>query len=76
MNIGAALKAVMLAKKTSVDYLAKITGLSRPAIYAVMEGKTKPLYSTVKRLAKALDVEMAEIVNLEQQISERKEQPR
>lgn len=54
---------LITARKNITDTeLAEKAGVGRTTIYRLKKGKTKPDYETLQKIAKALDVEVNEII--------------
>ena len=49
-------------RKLTIEQLAKSSGVSRTTIWKVLNGKVKPNTDTIGKLAAALDVSPAEII--------------
>lgn len=64
ININA-IKLAMMAKCYNVPQLAKVAGVKPLTIIKVLRGEGNPRPATVGRIAKALDVEPAQIVSFE-----------
>ncbi|MDE2324631.1 MAG: helix-turn-helix transcriptional regulator [Betaproteobacteria bacterium] len=56
MEIGHALKVCRSARKLSLDELAGRAGLSQSYLSMVESGKREPTLSSIKKIAKGLDV--------------------
>jgi transcriptional regulator with XRE-family HTH domain len=57
------LKVLRERRALSLSDLAQLTGLSRVTINRIENGKQKPLPRTIRKLAKALDVEVEELTS-------------
>ena len=57
------LKALRERRALSLSDLAQLTGLSRVTINRIENGKQKPLPRTIRKLAKALNVEVEELTS-------------
>ena len=58
------LKAIMAERNLSHATLARLAGVSRPAVTKLLLRQANPRISTVGAIAKALDLKDAEIVHL------------
>jgi transcriptional regulator with XRE-family HTH domain len=57
------LKRLRERRALSLSDLAQLTGLSRVTINRIENGKQKPLPRTIRKLAKALNVEVEELTS-------------
>jgi transcriptional regulator with XRE-family HTH domain len=57
------LKKIRTSKGISQSELAKLSGLSQPAIHYIENGKKDPTRKTLKKLAVALDVPVSHLLD-------------
>lgn len=55
------LRAAAAVRRLTHDQIAEISGVSRPNITQVLNGKQEPRLSTLKAIADALGLQMAEL---------------
>jgi|GEM_PF-1069411 len=60
--IGDRIKAIRIKKGYAQDGVAQAAGISQAALSKIENGQVEPKIGTVARLAKSLDVEMAEVL--------------
>lgn len=63
-NLGRAIRIVRAAREYSPPYVAKQAGLSRSYYFQIEKRKKIPSISALERIAKALDIDLANILVL------------
>lgn len=56
------IKRIMRKRKVNIDYLIKITELSRPAISNILNGKSCPKTSTLLKISNALNIDINKLL--------------
>jgi len=65
MTVNGKIKLLRQQQALSLSDLSKMTGLSRITINRIENGKQKPMPRTVRKLAKALGVQVADLTSLQ-----------
>jgi transcriptional regulator with XRE-family HTH domain len=65
--VGERIRQVRLHRNLTQERLAEFAGMDRQAINRLENGHTSPMLDTLIRLADALDVDLAELVQLPRQ---------
>lgn len=60
--VGERLKALRIRRALTQEELAQIAGLSKNAVNRLEVGKAEPRMSTLRKLAKALNVDPSELI--------------
>ncbi|CCJ32985.1 helix-turn-helix domain-containing protein [Caloramator australicus] len=63
MDIGERIRQIRKEKNMSIIDLANLTDLSKSTISEIENGKKKPAFDTLKKLASALNVPMAKLLD-------------
>jgi transcriptional regulator with XRE-family HTH domain len=61
-NLGSTIRSARLRRDMTQEELALETGLARKTIYQVEHGQTDPRLGTLRRIADAIGVEIADLV--------------
>ncbi|MED2971264.1 helix-turn-helix domain-containing protein [Fictibacillus sp. B-59209] len=65
INIGKQIKLIRLKKGKSVTQLAEMAGISKGYLSSIENHKNNPSAHMIKKLAKALEVPVEKVINLE-----------
>ena len=57
------LKKIMEERHISICRLAKMTGLAQSTIWRYVHGEREPAISCLKKIAKALDVDLMDLID-------------
>ncbi|WP_422477822.1 helix-turn-helix domain-containing protein [Pleomorphochaeta sp. DL1XJH-081] len=69
MYIGQVLHKVLRAKNYTISTFARIAGMSRSQLYKILKDEHSPTLVTVERLCKALDLPMADLITMVEDIN-------
>jgi transcriptional regulator with XRE-family HTH domain len=62
MNLGNRIKTLRTQKRINQSKLSELTGLERSTLIRIENGEVDPRISTLKRIAKALEVDVKEFL--------------
>lgn len=71
-ELGERIKLLLAAQKKSISALAEFTGISRPTIYRILEGKSDIKLKDAIKIASFLQISLEELFGLEES-AERKD---
>ena len=66
-GLGEKIKQLLSERRVSITALSEYTGISRPTLYRILEGKSEPRFKDVFSISKFFDLPLESFYELEQE---------